>query len=108
MKATTRLWATTKSIVQTDVPDAAASLRFAIGLAKAVYHAALATNAATAATTIARKFMFCMGSPSVCGLLLTRRAGLPRIDTRTSKRVGGMGVRPDPCVQPTAGRCTGA
>src|SRR5215210_3792916 len=90
MKATTRLWATTKSIVQTDVPDAAgaASLRFAIGLAKAVYHAALATNAATAATTIARKFMFCMGSPSVRGLLLTRRAGLPRIDTRTSKIPG--------------------
>src|ERR687894_2531597 len=90
MKATTRLWAITNSIVQTGVPDAASaeSLRFAIGLANAVYHTALATNAATAATTIAKKFMPCLGSPSVRVLSLTRRAGLPKIDTRTSKIPG--------------------
>src|SRR5918997_6974638 len=67
MKATTRLWAITNSIVQTDVPDSAeaALLRFVIGLANAVYHTALATNAPTAATTSAKKFMPCMSSPSV-------------------------------------------
>src|SRR5829696_10539371 len=58
MKATTRLWATTNSTVQTDVPESAAAAgstsgSSVIALPNSAYHTTLATNAATAATTIA-------------------------------------------------------